>query len=158
MAHANSALCCQVRMHAKLNWFRKSKFTRQETMVSNNYKQKATLKHTSRISSVGICGKKSLPTKKQMKIKSSIMHSKSISKGRLGILISYSRYSRRVQMFRNCKQGRVSIISIYKHESMYNALSYISAYLIRLFRHNFSITFLIKFSCLSLCLPFAICS
>lgn len=61
--------------------------------------------HTSRISSVGICGRKSLPTKKHMKIKSSRMHSKSISKGGLGILNSYSRYSLKVQMLRNYKRN-----------------------------------------------------
>lgn len=58
--------------------------------------------HTSRISSVGICGRKSLPTKKHINMKSSTIRSKSITKGGLGILKSYSRYSRRVQMLRNC--------------------------------------------------------
>lgn len=74
--------------------------------------------HTSRISNVGICGKKSLPTKKHIKMKSSTMHSKSISNGGLGILISYSRYSLRVEMLRNCK------IKKFKTESyIYTALS-----------------------------------
>jgi len=38
-----------------------------------------------------------------MKMKSSIMRSKSIWKGGFGILNSYSKYSRRVQIFKNCK-------------------------------------------------------
>jgi len=41
-----------------------------------------------------------------MKMKSSTMHSKSILNGGLGILISYSRYSLRVQIFRNCKRKK----------------------------------------------------
>lgn len=59
--------------------------------------------HTSRISRVGMWGKKSLPTKKHMKIKSSIIRSRSIWNEAFGILISYSKYSLRVQMFRNCE-------------------------------------------------------
>ena len=62
---------------------------------------------TSRISNVGMCGRKSLPTKKHMNIKSSTVRSKSISNGGLGILNSYSKYSLRVQMLRNCIKKRV---------------------------------------------------
>lgn len=65
--------------------------------------------HTSRISSVGMCGKKSLPTKKQMNIKSSTMRSESISIGELGICISSSKYSLRVQMLRNCQNRDKSL-------------------------------------------------
>jgi hypothetical protein len=64
--------------------------------------------HTSRISSVGICGRKSLPTKKHMKMKSSTMRSKSILKGGFGILNSYSKYSRRVHIFKNCRSTKIN--------------------------------------------------
>ena len=70
------------------------------------YKLKANTTQTSRISSVGICGKKSLPTKKHMKMKSSTMRSRSISNGGLGILISNSRYSLRIHIWRNWQKKK----------------------------------------------------
>jgi hypothetical protein len=60
------------------------------------------LHYTSRISNVGIWGRKSLPTKKHMKTKSSTRRSKSTSNGGLTMTISYSKYSRNVHMCRNC--------------------------------------------------------
>jgi hypothetical protein len=54
-----------------------------------------------------MCGRKSLPTKKQMNIKSSTMRSRSISNGGLGILNSYSKYYLRIQILRNCIKKRV---------------------------------------------------
>ena len=72
------------------------------------------LEHTSRISNVGMCGRKSLPTKKHMNTKSSITRSKFMSKGASCILRSFSKYSRRVQMLRNCHQQRATIIVINK--------------------------------------------
>ena len=61
---------------------------------------------TSRISKVGICGRKSFPTKKHMKTKSSTIRSKFISNGESDIAKSFSKYSRKTQMFRNWPQSR----------------------------------------------------
>lgn len=77
---------------------------------------RSRVNRTSRISRVGICGRKSLPTKKHMKIKSSTMRSKSISNGRFGILISNSRYSLRVQMFRNWIRKHICETHAGQHE------------------------------------------
>lgn len=60
-------------------------------------------KHTSRISKVGMCGRKSLPTKKHINIKSSMSRSKSTSKGESYIFRSNSRYSRNSHMCRSCQ-------------------------------------------------------
>lgn len=57
---------------------------------------------TSLISSVGICGRKSFPTKKHRNTKSSTILSKFIGNGGLGMSNSYCKYSRSTQMFRNC--------------------------------------------------------
>lgn len=120
-------------------------------------------RHTSRISSVGIWGKKSFPTKKHMKIKSSTMHSTSILKERLGILISYSRYSLRVQMLRNCKMctNGISKTKVAKNNIVEEKLPellkiriWTKTNLIRFFSDD--ITFLIKLSCLSLRLSLTI--
>ena len=60
---------------------------------------------TSRISSVGICGRKSFPTKKQMKMKSSIKRSKFFFAP--GICMSCSKYSRSIHILTNCQKVRI---------------------------------------------------
>lgn len=62
---------------------------------------------TSRISSVGICGRKSFPTKKQMKMKSSIKRSKLFFDRWLGICMSCSKYSRSIHILTNCQKVKV---------------------------------------------------
>ena len=69
-----------------------------------NYYQNLTTYNirTSFISSEGICGMKSFPVKKQIKIKSSI--SLSVSCLQPGVFISSSKYSLRTHMATNCKR------------------------------------------------------
>ena len=67
--------------------------------------------HTSPISNVGICGRKSLPTKnkkKHSKTKSSSSRSKLITNGGLGISSSYCKFSSKTHMFRNYKWKIIS--------------------------------------------------
>lgn len=63
--------------------------------------------HTSRISKVGMWGRKSLPTKKHINTKSSIRRSKFILKGASTISKSFARYSRNTHMLRNCQQENI---------------------------------------------------
>lgn len=72
------------------------------------FKHGQMIKRTSCISNVGMCGKKSFPVKKQMKMKSSISLSRSISmfSGGSMIFMSSSRYSRSNHTCKNYKSRR----------------------------------------------------
>ena len=75
-------------------------------LTRNKLTQKsASHLRTSLISNVGICGRKSLPTKKHINTKSSTIRSKLISNGGLRISKSYCRYSRNTHRLRNCQHN-----------------------------------------------------
>lgn len=130
------------------------------------------MQRTSRISNVGMCGRKSLPTKKQIKMKSSTIRSKSISMGGLGTLNSYSKYSRRVQIFRNCRYCKHQVRKNNKKGESYNSptadiaktnmtlehIKHFLQHLIRFFCNWNIFTLLIKFPRFSFCSSLAICS
>lgn len=100
-----------------------------------------------------------------MKMKSSTMHSKSISKGTSGILISYSKYSLRIQMWTNCNiyrahdlKSMVKSANVIKQQNnLFYLLSkrVLKTNLVRFFGHNF--TFLVELTGLPFSLSLAFC-
>lgn len=81
-----------------------------EDACTGSKEKRQLLRNTSRISNVGICGRKSLPTKKHKNTKSSTKRSKLVLNGGLGISRSYCRYSLNTQMLRNCKSKFIMIM------------------------------------------------